>query len=105
MGSMTGAMQCFISMGSVHIAVDPRAVLRLTSSTESISFRCLAGDELKGVISDLPVESVIAAAVTSHCLSGFVSSSFGVVSVSNESLSGLARRLLDGRGGMDDQEV
>lgn len=103
MGSMTGAMQCFISMGSVHIAVDPRVALRLISSTESTSFRCLVGDELKGVISDLPVESVIAAAVTSRCLSGFVSNRFGAVSVSNESLSGLARRLLDGRAGMDDR--
>lgn len=97
MGSVTGEMQCFISMGSVHIAVDLRAVLRLTSSTGSISFRCLVGDELKGVISDLPVESVIAAAVTSRCLSGFVSNRFGVVSVSNESLSGSARRLLSSK--------
>lgn len=102
MGSMTGAMQCFISTGSVHIAVDPKVALRLTSSTGSISFRCLVGDELKGVISGLPVESVIAAAVTSRCLPGFVSSHFGVVSVSNESLSGSARRLLNGRGGTHD---
>lgn len=100
MSSMTGEMQCFISTGSVHIAVDPKVALRLTSSTESTSFRCLVGDELKGVISDLPVESVIAAAVTSRCLSGFVSSRFGAVSESNESLSGLARRLLGERDGM-----
>lgn len=97
MGSTTGEMQCFISTGSVHIAVDPRVALRLTSSTESISFRCLVGDELKGVISGLPVESVIEAAVTSRCLSGFVSNRFGVVSVSNESLSGSARRLLSSK--------
>lgn len=102
MGSMTGAMQCFISTGSVHIAVDPKVVPRLTSSTGSISFRCLVGDELKGVISGLPVESVIEAAVTSRCLPGFVSSYFGVVSVSNESLSGSARRLLNGRVGTRD---
>ena len=100
MSSMTGAMQCFISTGSVHIAAGPRVALRLTSLTGSISSRCLVGDELKGVISGLPVESVIEAAVTSRCLSGFVSNRFGVVSVSNESLSGLARRLLDGKAGM-----
>lgn len=102
MGSMTGAMQCFISTESVHIAVEPRVALELTSSIESISFRCLVGDELKGVISGLPVESVIAAAVTSRCLPGFVSNHFGAVSVSNESLSGSARRLLDGRAGTHD---
>ena len=97
MGSMTGEMQCFISTGSVHIVVDPRVVLRLTSSTESTSFRCLVGDELKEIILALPVESAIEAAVTSRCLSGFVSNRFGVVSVSNESLSGSARRLLSSK--------
>lgn len=102
MDSMTGAMQCFISTGSVHIVVDPKVALRLTSLTGSISFRCLVGDELKGVISGLPVESVIEAAVTSRCLSGFVSNRFGVVSVSNESLSGSAKRLLSGRAGTRD---
>lgn len=94
MDSMTGAMQCFISTGSVRIAVDLRVALRLTSSTESILFRChVAGKPSEATLA-LPVESAIEAAVISHCLPGFVSSRFGVVSVSNESLSGSARRLL-----------
>ena len=94
MSSMTGVMQCCISAGDVHIAVDLKDVLKLTSSTESILFHCHVAEKQAAAILVLPVESAIEAVVISGCLTGFVSSRFGVVSVSNESLSGSARKLL-----------
>ena len=91
---MTGAMQCFISTGNVHIAVSLRGALKLTSSTESTSFRYLAEAGQKESILGLPVESAIEAVVIGSCLTGFASNRFGVVSASNESLSGSAKKLL-----------